>query len=136
MHADIITIVKRIKNIRQDLELTADQMAVACNIPGNSYKYFESKHGGTIVSFLQIIAFCTSKGYNINWILKQNNTNILKKGQSPEMLTFDLMDVKDFSNQIKQHTDSLLDNIIGSMNRFKNDISEPIENIDKAIKDL
>ena len=86
IHKDRISHFKeiglRLKELRNQEGVSREALDDLLEFSKRTNERIEAGEGGNVKSFVSLLLYYVSKGYNLNWILVEDNTNLFKKEQN------------------------------------------------------
>jgi len=97
----------RLKELRNQEGVSREALDELLEFPRRTNERFEAGEGGNVKSFVSLLLFYASKGYNLNWILLDDNTNLFKKEQNLA-INIDLGMAEELVNEMSENSKQLL----------------------------
>jgi len=97
----------RLKELRNQEGISREALDELLEFPRRTSERFEAGEGGNVKSFVSLLLFYSGKGYNLNWIMLEDNTNLFKKEQNLA-INIDLGMAEELVNEIGENSKQLL----------------------------
>ncbi len=104
----------RLKTIRSELGLSQADLAELFKVSQTQISRLESGLGSSPENLIKILQYYNSKGYNLEWIISEDNSSVLKKKDLVFSFDFDKDKIKDKVETIIQ-AGKELENIIAKI---------------------
>lgn len=105
---------KRLKELRTQTKLSRENLDKELEFSARTVERFEYGDGGNPKSLLSLLLYYANLGYNLNWILLEDNSNLFKKEQNIGV-TMDLgvaeslvEEITDNAKQLKKLFDKII----------------------------
>ncbi len=113
-------IAERVTEIREELGYSLSGLEQKLGLKRNNLSYLEKK-GPNLSSFLTVISYYHEQGYDLNWILVENNENTDKKYKNiMDFYSTNDLDAKQKLNEIN----TKLEEFNKLSDQLKNDLQE------------
>ena len=106
-----IKIGLRLKELRLQEGLKHQEIQDELQLTNNAVHRIEFGKGGTIENFIALVQFFSSRGYNIDWMLSEQNAMLFKKTDQSLYFEFDKLKIKEQAEEVIEHARALLETI-------------------------
>lgn len=100
---------ERLRELRKDSKISILQLEEELNLASGTVHNLEAGKGANGISFIAIVSYFHQKGYSYKWILDLNKDSDFKKDNDPLLLGFDKPLLKQFTSELKEKTNKILD---------------------------
>lgn len=87
-------VAERLVTIRNELGLNQEKLAKQLNVTQIAISRLENGLGSAPEMFVKILQYYDSKDYNLEWIIREDNSSILKKKDIIFSFDFDRQQIK------------------------------------------
>ena len=74
-----VTVGKRLLELRTQLKISKKNLDAELGFAARTVERFEYGSGGNPKSLIALLLYYVEKGYNLNWILLEDNSNLFKR---------------------------------------------------------
>jgi hypothetical protein len=91
------------------------RLAEAVGLSTNQVARLEQSGAGSVEAFVTVLLFYNSRGYNLNWIMRPDNSTVSKLMVTETMNPVDLGLVQRKAHELKQVIDNSIDRMLDSL---------------------